>query len=1415
MSRRRIILVSFALTAAICPVWGQAPGDQRAGQTAKRRALPDFDVRDAARSEGPARAIVEQRRAAIDSFLSASRVARPGTRIVSNRYGLPKMLFQEGRPLSAPSNRAPEQIAKDFLRANSAIFPFTPLEIDDLRLTVEDASAGAVFLVFNQTVNGIEVYNGQIKVTLDSFGGVVHVAAADVVPQLRVTTIPRLGVEDAVRAAFHTIGAAAPQTLSVDVSPNGKAGFRNPQGDRFSPITVELSIFPVTAASARLAYRVFLEVDQSSWYEILIDAETGELLFRHNLYVSAAQGRVWIKSPADSARQLVTFPDGWMPAGGSVTTGNNVDAYLDANGDDKPDATSNTNMQSGRAYSQVQMFDFPFGDGLAGQDPRTFQAAAVTNLFYFVNTAYDYFYGLGFNEASGSMQNNNFGRGGLGNDAVLAEAQQGNEIDNAEFAPTPDGTSPRMRIGIFTRNTSSKTDDLDADFDGTVVIHEYGHGVSNRLVGGRTSTTCLTGIQSKAMGEGWSDYFSISFFNDPVTGAYVAQNSKIGVRRQSYEGYTYTYEDIGNQGYEVHNDGEIWAATLWDLRKTLGQTITDRLVINGLKATPCNPSMTDARDAILAADQAVNKGANRAKIWQVFARHGLGYSSAGTDGSNYSGTIYNAAYDQPPDLQTATNPAITSHPLSVLPGLGDLYSYRVTATNPAGGTLAYTLTQGPARMTTDAATGLTQWTATFTGKRVKITVTDDRGGRVVHGFFVPVHTTIRTGTPVTIDGAQGDVGYADVVVSAGAPVFQLTLRGGTGDADVVLGDPFGYVAGLSARDGNNETISVPTPAAGHWQILIPGVRAFSGVALAALLVTPTLLAGNASLGGLSAVKGSESFYRVVVPPGATSFSVSTSGGSGDVALLVRKGQPAACPEFYGQPYCFFDFASAHTGNSESVQVSSPGAGDWYIDLYAFDDYSGVTLTTRMAAPSNLNLSPSTLAFTAAETGPAPPAQTIQLSGGGTSTYDWQAQTTTTLGGNWLQISKTSGTGDTTLTVTASPAGLKTGNYQGTVTVTAPSLPGSPQNIPVTLTVTAKPVLAVAPAKLALQTVAGQDPPPQKLAISNAGGSTLAWTVSATSAGGNWLRVSPAAGTGNATVQVSASTQSLAPGSYSGTVTVAASGAGNSPALVAVSLTVAPGISSGGIAGAGGSFPAVTAISPGALVDIHGAHFAPAGTARQVQPEDLVDGNLPSNLAGVCVQVGDRRGFITYVDPGRVTFQVPAVPTQNYADIRVIANCDAASEQRSAAAQAWVQDASPEFLFWVRNTDGNNPVKAVNAVTGDSIGPADLTGSLSLSPAKPGDVLVIYGVSFGPTDPVFAPGQLVSGPGATVTPPAVNLGGVDLDPSDILYAGVCAGTFACYQLNIRVPANLPDGNLPLALSFGIYKTPPGGFIAVKN
>jgi hypothetical protein len=132
-----------------------------------------------------------------------------------------------------------------------------------------------------------------------------------------------------------------------------------------------------------------------------------------------------------------------------------------------------------------------------------------------------------------------------------------------------------MQQYLFT----SPNPDRDSSVDGDVVFHEFGHGISNRLIG--NGTTALSGIQSGAMGEGWSDYWAITINNDGAVGEYVTNNPN-GIRRAAYSVPAATvhdsYADVCFRGCAVHADGEVWAATLWDLWNEVhtGATIVSR-----------------------------------------------------------------------------------------------------------------------------------------------------------------------------------------------------------------------------------------------------------------------------------------------------------------------------------------------------------------------------------------------------------------------------------------------------------------------------------------------------------------------------------------------------------------------------------------------------------------------------------------------------------------------------------------------------------------------------------------------------------------------------------------------------------------------------------------------------------------------
>lgn len=629
----------------------------RPAATVDSQPLPNYDVREDAKRQPLSRvsrlgaeiagADLAQKSAAAASFRNRVSPGDPSSvQISMNDVNLPKMINKSGASLSRPQFDAPDQIARGFLAENAALLGLDRTQVGEMRLKNEDRDPGATFLNYEQMIDGVSVFEGAVQVAVDNQGQVMSVNEGMLIPTVAMSTTPRLSENEGLKMALLYSGKQAPASFEMierRSARGDRALFRNPMGGDRENLYSEMKIMRVGNRAA-LAWHAYVEVGSNEWYEILTDANTGAMLYRANLYLDAAQGLVYRENPTGGARTTESFVGnttintaaGWLGSS-TVTSGNNVDAYLDVNADNQPDATGNTVLQNGRAFSATQNFSFALQLGV---NPRVQRAAAVTNLFYLNNIIHDYAYQLGFTEAAGNFQTNNFGRGGLGNDSVRAEAQDGSGTNNANFGAPPDGQRPRMQMFLFTRGTASLDDDLDACYDGDVVLHEYTHGISNRLVGGPANTSCLQGVQSGAMGEGWGDYVGISFYNEGLFGEYVTNNNTRGVRRAAYTVPAATvhdsYADLGNNGFEVHNDGEVWASTLWELRQTLGRAVTDRLVIQGMKLTPCRPSMLNARDAILMADQNLNGGANRCAIRRVFARHGMGVSAQGNDGTQHT-----------------------------------------------------------------------------------------------------------------------------------------------------------------------------------------------------------------------------------------------------------------------------------------------------------------------------------------------------------------------------------------------------------------------------------------------------------------------------------------------------------------------------------------------------------------------------------------------------------------------------------------------------------------------------------------------------------------------------------------------------------------------------------------------------------
>lgn len=185
----------------------------------------------------------------------------------------------------------------------------------------------------------------------------------------------------------------------------------------------------------------------------------------------------------------------------------------------------------------------------------------------------------------------------------------------------------------------------------TSLYLEYTHGITNRMTGGSRNGECLENLEAGGMGEGWSDAFALFVGRKPadtretdvIIGAYV-YNKPAGIRSFPYSTNLETNPLVFNKLVElneVHDMGELWTS-IWneiywnlvdksgysgnwfDSKQSEGNIVAMQLMMGGLTLQPCNPSFLQARDAVLAADDAFYGGDNKCEVWKGFAKRGMG-----------------------------------------------------------------------------------------------------------------------------------------------------------------------------------------------------------------------------------------------------------------------------------------------------------------------------------------------------------------------------------------------------------------------------------------------------------------------------------------------------------------------------------------------------------------------------------------------------------------------------------------------------------------------------------------------------------------------------------------------------------------------------------------------------------------------
>jgi hypothetical protein len=616
---------------------------------------------------------------------------------------------------AASKNGRPNEIAFRYLESSSAL---SPDDLPSVYLAQEYQTAhnGVTHLVYRQRFQGIDVDNAAWVANIAADGTLLN-AGGKLFPEPGpIDFANQITAANAVRTAVREVNPRLARTYRPSELParSGKAlsgtdggvyKVRYAAGELGGDVEGRLVWF-VHRNTPLLAW-VFNIVDEDgvNSFDVAIEAATGAIIEKHatTFFQSVPRGMVFDQgspqpNPAPGVRlnsappvvertllplagDATASPKGWVV--NSETAGYNAVVGENLLGIPLLTTAPRTRSASGN-------FIFPLLIGPASPNPLIYPDAANVNIFYWMNRAHDLFYAYGFDEAAGNFQSDNYGKGGTAGDAMMgfshygAAAPVSPSLNNAFFTARSLNDGSASMIAMFATYSGSGGFFADGAYASDVIVHEYTHGVSLRLLPNGYGS-----FQTAAMGEAWSDFFSLELTLPealPLNGSYPVgeywiQSWGTGIRTRPFSTDTgvnpITYSDLGHiifPGPEIHADGEIWVEALWDARANLIQQFGEKegrrrirqLIVDGLKLCVPSPTMVDARDAILLADRVDFAGVGQDPLWRAFAKRGLG-AFAHSDGGDTIHVISSFELPSPTGrLKMYENTFVAGEPIRVL-----------------------------------------------------------------------------------------------------------------------------------------------------------------------------------------------------------------------------------------------------------------------------------------------------------------------------------------------------------------------------------------------------------------------------------------------------------------------------------------------------------------------------------------------------------------------------------------------------------------------------------------------------------------------------------------------------------------------------------------------------------------------------
>ena len=332
-------------------------------------------------------------------------------------------------------------------------------------------------------------------------------------------------------------------------------------------------------------------------------------------------------------------------------------------------------------------------------------------------------------------------------------------------------------------------------------------------------------------------------------------------------------------------------------------------------------------------------------------------------------------------------------------------------------------------------------------------------------------------------------------------------------------------------------------------------------------------------------------------------------------------------------------------------------------------------------------------------------------------------------------------------------------------------------------------------------VSGNSPGAQLVTVLTTGSVSLGFSLTTTtSSGGNWLKVTPTGGNTPTIITVSIAT-TLPVGIYKGAIILTPA----APDLPVVTIPI-----TFNVVATPPARPVITGV-------VNGASFLPgvtANTLATIQGTNLASvtdnwnaalagGQLPTSLDGVTVLFSGKPAYLTYISPTQINLLVPDVASGGVSVVVTNNGITPTGLFNTPSSQN-----GPAFFVWPGN-------QAVATRTDYSYAVKSGTfASLSTLAAKPGDVLILWGTGFGPTNPVTPVGIPIPGDKtySAAAAPTITINNVQ---ATVYGAALAPGFAGLYQVAIQVPASLADGDWPIVATVGGVLSPSGVVLSVQH